>query len=232
MGFSGDEAELRREIAEQEAIVRETGDATDEAGIRKRGRALWRIAKRLQRLEHWSEAAERYKEAELLLWQLDKELDRGMAVNSCGQRAVALMRLERYREAADVLSDLAGRVDLNWSRPGATGSEADSMIAAMGLWPWLLTKAGDFDAAHAAANRVITAYEPGSTGQRRHSVALAFETRGDVARERGNDAEALADFEEAMRRYERGQGADALRKASVTRARLSPRRRWRRNKQT
>jgi hypothetical protein len=142
------------------------------------------------------------------------------------------MRLERYREAADVLSDLARRVDLNWSYPGATGSDADAMCAAIGLWPWLLTKAGDFDAAHAAANRVINAYEPGATGQRRHSVALAFEVRGDVARERGNDAEALADFEEAMRRYEHGQGADALRKVSAIRARLSTRRLWRRTKQT
>jgi tetratricopeptide (TPR) repeat protein len=199
LGSRTDEDELRRGIAELAAEVRETAEATDPASVRKRARALWGIARRLMKLEEYSEAVSRYQEAEVLLWGLGTEFECELAVSAAGRRAAALLRLKRYRGAADAIDELVGRVDLNWAGSDASGLTADLVPIAVGPWTWLLEQIGDLDRAHAAADMLIAAYDPPSTDLRRLVVASAFQTKGNVAQAHGDDNGALSSFADAIR---------------------------------
>jgi tetratricopeptide (TPR) repeat protein len=197
-----DKDELRRRIAAQEQILRETAGATDASSAHKRGVALWIMAEAFMQLTEFETAAERFGEADSILRGFDTE--HILVVSGAGQRAVALLRLGRQPEALDVLNELVERVGLNWVDP--TGDPHDHLAGALGPWLYLMEQLGHADDAYDAADALITAFDPPSSWVRELEVAQAFRTKGSVALVRGDHQEATELLEEAILRSASGDG--------------------------
>jgi tetratricopeptide (TPR) repeat protein len=212
--------ELRLGITEQARIVSELAEAIDPASVRKRAVAHWRLGRLHLRLAEYEEAADNYATALPVLWL--SEATWSWAVNATGQRAVALLRLERYREALDELDKLVGRVGFSWAEEGETGLTADLVPIALGPWLWLMEQLGAFDEAYSRADDLISAYDPPRGQMQKLVLAGAFEIKGTVAQARGEHLEALALLGKAISHAEgsddsglRGVWADATLKLAM-----------------
>jgi hypothetical protein len=115
MGSRGDKEGLRRDIAEQERVVRETAEATDDATLVKRGVALFTLGEDLLRLGDFAQAATRLDEAATVLWPFESE--RGTAINARERRANALAYLRREQDALGLVESSIDEIGLDWIDP-------------------------------------------------------------------------------------------------------------------
>ncbi len=197
---------LRRSVGKDERLLARLGDADDADSLQTRAIALWRLGSNLKSLGRFEDALPRLQEAEALFRRLPAEQRTAMTVAS--DRAVALIRLDRYEEARNVLEAVLAEVGEGRTIPGFLDSSefVETVMGAVRMRLMVLEHLGRTEELRSAAERVIRSV-PGDTDMQRAAIADAFLIRGVAARERRDWDSALLAFEASIAQANAENGA-------------------------
>lgn len=207
MPFAKDQAGLRREVRENEAILRETPHALDETTARIRGIALYQLGAALLRLEHSQEAEKRFAETAETLWSVPSL--RGLAVTARVRQAGVLMMASRYEEALAITDEV---ISIEGLLPAPTGLNPDDFVV-LGYTSKMaiLEELDRLEDASAVATALIIRFDGADTPRQRGAVAGAFLARGRFAHKRGDLDASLQILDEAIARTASVDDKEALR---------------------
>lgn len=194
MGFPDDVGALEEQMSEQLAVLERTRGGTDDATLRERGDALWTLGEDLLRLGQLEQGVERLGEAAATLWPFASE--QPTAVIACSRRATALIMLGRHDDAYEVLADAIERIGLEWSYPALP----DLMALVLADLLDLLRIKGMEERATEVADVVLRRYEADDTPTQRIAAGRALRQKAVSAIGRADWAEALALYDELIRR--------------------------------